>query len=62
MKRKLLNEIDFKAIEPMDDKQMVEIGGGGLKELLEEIIDIILNGGSCCFPGPDHNWNCRCDY
>lgn len=41
MKTKFLRRIDFKGIEPMNDKQMVELNGGGLKELLESIA---LNG------------------
>lgn len=61
MKRKLLNEIDFRAIEPMDDKQLVEIDGGGLKELLEEIIDIIRNGVNClCTTNTQCAMNCGC--
>ncbi len=58
MKRKLLNEIDFRAIEPMDDKQLIEIDGGGLKELLE-IIEILLNGESC-IGNTQCRMNCGC--
>lgn len=60
MKRKLLNEIDFRAIEPMDDKQLIEIDGGGLKELLEEIIDIIRNGVNCSCTNTQCAMNCGC--
>lgn len=48
MKRKLLNEIDFRAIEPLDNKQLVEIDGGGILERLQEIFDEMINGMTGC--------------
>ncbi len=38
MKTKLLDQINFNAIEPMSDKQMVELNGGGLKEVIGKIL------------------------
>ena len=48
MKAKLLNHIDFNAIVPMGNKQMVELTGGGAKEkVIGVLIDIIANDGNC---------------
>lgn len=43
MKTKLLSQIDFNAIEPMNDKQMVELNGGGLAEALQELVDALID-------------------
>lgn len=44
MKTKLLNQINFNAIEPMSDKQMVELNGGGVKEVAKAIWDFLTGG------------------
>lgn len=57
MKVRLLNQIDFNAIVPMGDKQMVELTGGGFKEkVIGALIDIIANDSNCiCIAN-----NCDC--
>lgn len=57
MKVRLLNHIDFNAIAPMDNKQMVEITGGRAKaKVIGAIIDIIANDSNCiCIAN-----NCDC--
>lgn len=47
MKTKLLKQINFQAIEPMSDKQMVELNGGGLKELLKGLLEGSTLNGYC---------------
>lgn len=57
MKVRLLNHIDFNAIVPMGDKQMVELTGGGSKaKVIRAIINIIANDSNCiCIAN-----NCDC--
>ncbi len=58
MKTKLLNQINFNAIEPMSDKQMVELNGGGLAKKIAEFIDKIISpsdGDGICIAN-----NCDC--
>lgn len=59
MKTKLLNQINFNAIEPMSDKQMVELNGGGAAEFVIGLIIGIIIGSQI---GGDTNQatNCHC--
>lgn len=47
MKGKLLNEIDFNVVETVNDMQMAEIAGGGLAEIIGEIIKGLFNMSQC---------------
>lgn len=54
MKKRLLKQIDFKAIEPLENQQLnVLVGGKDVKTVLIGIIDLIFGDG-------DGNENCGC--
>lgn len=67
MKTKLLNQIDFQAIEPMSDKQMVELNGGiatataiAIGIAIGIVIGVLVGGDKVENSGANSGENCQC--